>query len=77
MPKELPNITGWEAAEKANAEGFCCGYIDGRPVFFIESERQREAAHKWAKANYGRTYAVYGSQGRQEVHTEDETDIEG
>lgn len=77
MPKELPNITGPEAVEKAKADGFHCEYIDGRPVFFIKTERQREAAHKWAKANYGRTYAVYGTQGRQEVHTEDETDIEG
>ena len=73
-PKETPKIiTGKEAVENAKAAGFTCEYVDGRPQFIIETELERERAHKWARANYGRSYSVCGPHRIKKTPTETQT----
>ena len=56
----MSELTGQMAVEKAKAAGFICEYVNGRPLFYVENDARRREAHQWAKANYGKTYAVYG-----------------
>ena len=59
-PKVYHNPSyGKDASEKAKAAGFNCEYVDGRPVFYVDTERQRQAVYKWCKENWNRTFAVY------------------
>lgn len=65
-PKTYHNpCYGEEATEKAVREGFQCEYIDGRPLFTVTSERQKQAVYKWCKLNYGRSFGIIEVQNGQ------------
>lgn len=58
-PKTYQNpCYGEEVAEKARKDGFTCEYIDGRPLFYVDSERQRQQVYKWCKLNWDRSYGI-------------------